>query len=99
MTLHFGKQPRQTRHIGKGRPSDIDARRLRPGGGRPRGHPRAGRGQHGRHVLLVDLQHGDRLERHDQQLGDAVSRGDLERDLAVGVQQQHAQLAAVAGVD
>src|SRR3954454_2025266 len=40
-----------------------------------------------------------RLEAHDQELGDAVAGRDVERDVAVGVEEQHADLAAVARVD
>src|SRR5438874_5945734 len=39
------------------------------------------------------------FDSHDHELGDAVADGDVEGDVRVGVQKEHAQLAAVARVD
>ena len=47
----------------------------------------------------LDLDRLGLRERRDHELGDAVARLDLEGLVAVGVEQQHADLAAVAGVD
>jgi hypothetical protein len=48
---------------------------------------------------LSDLDRLGRRERGEQQLGDPVARLDLERLGAVGVQYQHPNFTAVAGVD
>ena len=48
---------------------------------------------------VVDLLQLRRLVAHEHELGDAVAPAHLERLGAVGVQQQHAHLAAVARVD
>ena len=50
-------------------------------------------------VSSLDLDDVDRERRDDEQLGDPHARLDRERLLAVGVEQDHADLAAVAGVD
>ena len=48
---------------------------------------------------LARLDDLDRDRRNDEQLGDAHPRLDREGLLAVGVEQDHANLAAIAGVD
>src|SRR5438105_6986569 len=48
---------------------------------------------------LLDLDHGGDLGADYEQLSDPVARRDPKRLRAVGVQQQHAQLAPVARID
>src|SRR3954452_4588162 len=47
-------------------------------------------------VQRGDLHQLGRLVAHEQELRDPVTRDDLERLVGIGVEQQHAHLAAVA---
>src|SRR5207237_10557424 len=48
---------------------------------------------------LRNLLERRRLHAHDHELGYAVADRHVEGDVGIGVEQQHAQLAAIAGVD
>src|SRR3954469_13636451 len=77
-----------------GVPAATGAPVRRSGPGRPEAVTAAGRLFE--HIHLVEI--GDRVA-HEHQLGDAVAELDVERLRRVGVQQQDADLASIAGVD